>query len=50
MYKKSDDFDYYEVQYCDVTDIEDSRYRDLVNSKLANLKSQYEKKTREMYR
>ncbi|CAK64499.1 unnamed protein product (macronuclear) [Paramecium tetraurelia] len=49
MYKKSDDFDYYEVSYCDVTDIEDPRYRDLVNNKIANLKSQYEKKTREIY-
>ncbi|CAD8124200.1 unnamed protein product [Paramecium sonneborni] len=49
MYKKSDDFDYYEVSYCDVTDIEDPRYRELVNNKIANLKSQYEKKTREIY-
>ncbi|CAK62612.1 unnamed protein product (macronuclear) [Paramecium tetraurelia] len=49
MYKKSDDFDYYEVSYFDVTDIEDPRYRDLVNNKIANLKSQYETKTREIY-
>lgn len=31
MFKKSDDLDFYEVQYFDISEIEDPKYRELVN-------------------
>lgn len=34
-----DDIDYYEVQYFDSSEIEDPKYRDLVNNKIGDLKS-----------
>lgn len=50
MFKKpSNQMDFYEVQYFDTSEIEDDRYRDLVNNKLSDLKSQFEKKTHDFY-
>ena len=43
----SEDVDLFEVQYFDISEIEDPSYQALVNNKIADLKSQYEKKSRD---
>lgn len=47
MFRQSDDMDFFEVQYFEASDIEDPKYLALVNNKISDLKSQYEKKTRD---
>jgi hypothetical protein len=51
MFRKttSDNNNFYEVQYFDISEIEDPLYLSLVNNRLDDLRSQYEKKTRELY-
>lgn len=39
--------EYYEVQYFNLTEVDEPKYRDLLNTRMADLKSQYEHITRE---
>lgn len=44
----NEDEEFYEVKYFDNSDIDDPRYLQLLNAKISDLKSQYEKRTLEL--